>query len=117
MAKWQRFGDDTWVNVDQVEVLRIEEDEDGRWQLTAAFSSGRAYPVGAHDDRQLLADCTDALIRGEVSDRLRVWAEESSDQTAEEPVPAAESVDEPAEPVKSRWWHIGRFSPKATPAR
>lgn len=71
MTKWQRFGDGTWVNVDHVEIVRVEEQENGGWQLTATFASGTTHPLGSHDDRDLLADCTDALLRGEVGEHLR----------------------------------------------
>ena len=74
MTTWQRFGDGTWVNVDQLEVVRVEEQEGGGWQLTAAFTSGRTHPLGSHDDRDLLIDCTDALLRGEVGRHLGALA-------------------------------------------
>ena len=70
MTKWERFGEDTWINVDHVEVVRVEEQEDGTWQLTAAFASGRTYPIGGHTDRELLVDCTDAVLRNQVGERL-----------------------------------------------
>lgn len=98
MTKWERFGDDTWINVDHVEVVRVEAQEDGRWQLTAAFSSGRSYPIGSHEDRELLTECTDALLRGQVGERLGELAG-AADETAAEPVP----VDQGAV-AGSRWW-------------
>lgn len=102
MTKWQRFGDSTWVNVDQVEILRIEEQQDGRWQLTADFASGRSYPVGSHEDGQLLADCTDALMRGEMSDRLRAWASETDE------APSNDTMHGQTEPVKAKRWRLKR---------
>lgn len=71
MAKWQRFGDGTWVNVDHVEVVRVEEDDDGGWQLTASFASGSTHALGRADGRELLVDCTDVLLRDEVGEHLR----------------------------------------------
>lgn len=76
MAKWQRFGDGTWVNVDQVEVVRVEEDDEGAgWKLTATFASGAVYALGSAEDRDMLVDCTDVLLRDEVGDHLRALAE------------------------------------------
>ena len=76
MAKWQRFGDGTWVNVDQVEVVRVEEDGDGPgWKLAATFASGATYALGSAEDREMLVDCTDVLLRDEVGDHLRALAE------------------------------------------
>lgn len=74
MTTWQRFGDGTWVNVDHLEVVRVEEQDGGSWQLTATFTSGRTHPLGSHDDRDLLVDCTDALLRGEVGRHLGALA-------------------------------------------
>ena len=74
MTTWQRFGDGTWVNVDHLEVVRVEEQDGGSWQLTATFTSGRTHPLGRHDDRDLLVDCTDALLRGEVGEHLGALA-------------------------------------------
>ncbi len=110
MTKWQRFGDSTWVNVDEVEVLRIDEQEDGRWQLTADFASGRSYAVGSHDDRQLLADCTDSLIRGEVSERLRAWANETDAD------PTNHAMDGQSHPAKAKWWWFSARTGKARTA-
>lgn len=76
MAKWQRFGDGTWVNVDQVEVVRVEEDGGGAgWKLIATFASGATYALGSAADREMLVDCTDVLLRDEAGDHLRALAE------------------------------------------
>lgn len=110
MTSWQRFGDGTWVNVDHVEVVRVEEQDDGSWQLVAAFASGRVHPLGSHEDRDLLLDATDVVLRGEVGERLRPGAD-TDDQAA---VAVVETADpEPVAPVASvapvaarrkRWW-------------
>lgn len=98
VTKWERFGDDTWINVDHVEVLRVEEQEDGRWQLIAAFTSGRSYPVGSHEDRELLADCTDMLLRGQISDRLRVLTGPDEDGAGDAvPEATGQAIPDPAE--------------------
>lgn len=89
VTKWERFGDDTWINVDHVEVLRVEEQEDGRWQLMAAFASGRSYPIGSHDDREMLAECTDAVLRGRVGERLLDLAAGADEVAPVIPEPAA----------------------------
>jgi hypothetical protein len=129
VTKWERFGDDTWINTDHVEVVRVEEQEDGRWQLTAAFTSGRTYPIGSHEDRDLLADCTDALLRGHVGERLldlagvedaesclsEALASEAEDSEATESEATlgaeaalvAQAVEAPfgmVAPAKRRWW-------------
>ena len=106
MANWQRFGDGTWVNVDQVEVVRIDEQAEGGWQLTAAFASGRTHPLGSHADRDLLVDCTDVLLRGEVGEHLRALAD-----------PAGESVSDPTlepelVPAFHRRWRFWRSGPR-----
>lgn len=98
MTKWQRFGDDTWVNVDHVEVVGVEELDDGGWQLTATFTSGRAHPLGRHDDRHLLIDCTDVLLRGEVGDHLRALAAGPGD------TPTAQAADPRSAGQRRRWW-------------
>ena len=109
MAQWQRFGDGTWVNVDQVEVLQVDEPvrgEDG-WQLTATFASGRTHPLGTHANRELLIDCTDAFLGGEVGSHLRALAEPSDDTSV------VSSLDpEPA--VTRRRWIFWRSDGEAT---
>lgn len=103
MTKWQRFGDDTWVNVDHVEVVRVEEQEDGSWQLTAAFASGQTHPLGSHPDRDLLLECTDVLLRDEVGAQLRALTD-TVEETVVAPVvdPDPEIVPVPAK--RMRWW-------------
>ena len=105
MTLWQRFGEDTWVNVDHVEVVRVEEQDDGSWQLTATFASGRVHPLGGHDDRELLVDCTDALLRGQVGDHLGALAATEEDDVAAQ-VPSEPAVT--AEPAvgNRRWWRF-----------
>lgn len=102
MTTWQRFGDGTWVNVDHVEVVRVEEQEDGGWQLTATFTSGRSDPLGAHDNRELLIDCTDALLRGEVGEHLQALT-----VTPDEPLVAQAAEPDPVA-AKSRGWRFWR---------
>ena len=101
MAKWQRFGDGTWVNVDQVEVVRVEEQDDGGWQLVATFSSGSTFPLGSHVDRGLLVDCTDVLLRDEVGEHLRA---------ATHPAGSTTPTMGDAQPVavKGRGWRFWR---------
>jgi hypothetical protein len=80
VTKWERFGDDTWINIDHVEVVRVEEHDDGQWTLSAAFASGRTYPLGVHEDRELLAECTDVVLRGQASDVVRAAAATEREQ-------------------------------------
>jgi hypothetical protein len=102
MTTWQRFGDGTWVNVDHVEVVRVEEQDDGGWQLTATFTSGRSDPLGAHDNRELLIDCTDALLRGEVGEHLQALTV-PPDTTLVSQTPEPQPVA-----AKSRNWRFWR---------
>jgi hypothetical protein len=102
MTKWQRFGDGTWVNVDHVEVVSVEEQDDGSWRLTATFASGRIHPLGSHEDRDLLVDCTDALLRGEVGEHLRALTD-----TADEAV-MAQTLDLQPARAKGRRWRFWR---------
>lgn len=102
MTTWQRFGDGTWVNVDHLEVVRVEEQDGGSWQLTATFTSGRTHPLGSHEDRDLLVDCTDALLRGEVGEHLGALAGAAdTDMMAEAP-------DVRVAAAKSRGWRFWR---------
>lgn len=115
MTQWQRFGDGTWVNVDHVEVLQVEEpepDESG-WQLTAIFASGRTHPLGRHDDRGLLIDCTDAFLGGEVGSHLRALAD-TSDET---PTSTVARGPEPVTASRRRWlfWRPAGVSASSTP--
>ena len=102
MTTWQRFGDGTWVNVDHVEVVRVEEQDNGGWQLTATFTSGRSDPLGTHDNRELLIDCTDALLRGEVGEHLQALTV-TQDESIVPEAPAAHPVA-----AKSRSWRFWR---------
>lgn len=114
MTTWERFGDDTWINVDHVEVVKVEQQEDGRWQLIAAFTSGRTYPIGIHDDRELLAECTDAILRGQVGERLRdLTAPDAGD--GETATPGLTPVATPEQPRKRRWWgRVAGLAPSST---
>jgi len=108
MTTWQRFGDGTWVNVDHVEVVRVEEQDSGGWQLTATFTSGRTDPLGSHANRELLIDCTDALLRGEVGEHLHALAVTPD----ESPVPEAADARPVAARSRSwRFWRSGQPSP------
>ena len=109
MTTWQRFGDGTWVNVDHVEVVRVEEQDNGGWQLTATFTSGRSDPLGAHDNRELLIDCTDALLRGEVGEHLQALT-----VTRDEPLVVPEAADAHPAAARSRGWRFWR-SEQAAP--
>lgn len=131
MTKWERFGDDTWINVDHVEVVRVEEQEDGRWELTAAFASGRTYPIGSHEDREMLAACTDALLRDQVSERLLDLTDDTAEadgaDKADEslaadvilPANAAQSAGGPVPAERTKWWRrlLPGLSGAAAPER
>lgn len=107
MTKWQRFGDRTWVNVDHVEVVQVDEQEDGGWQLMAVFASGHTHPLGSHADRDLLVDCTDALLRGEVGEHLRALADTGAEPSTEagmQPAPDPAMQPEAAPAKRRRWW-------------
>lgn len=104
MTKWQRFGESTWVNVDHVEVVRVDEQEEGGWQLTAVFASGRTHPLGCHADRDLLVECTDAVLRDQVGEHLLTLV------ATEQPAAAGSADPEPAPAAPRRWrfWRSGR---------
>jgi hypothetical protein len=102
MTKWQRFGDGTWVNVDHVEVVSVEEQDDGSWRLTATFASGRIHPLGSHEDRDLLVDCTDALLRDEVGQHLRALID-APDETV-----MTQTLDPQPAAAKHRSWRFWR---------
>lgn len=112
VTKWERFSDDTWINVDHVEVMRVEEQEDGRWILSAAFSSGRTHPLGSSDDRELLAECTDVVLRGGASDVAKAAAEKEPEVSA---TMTAEPRVEPERPVPKRGWRFWRPASQGTP--
>lgn len=120
MTKWERFGDDTWINIDHVEVMRVEAQEDGRWILSAAFASGRTHLLGGADDRDLLAECTDVVLRGGASDVVRAAAENepevSAGMTAETVAePHEERYADPEQPAPKRGWRFWRPSNGVTP--
>lgn len=115
MTTWQRFGDGTWVNVDHLEVVRVDEQDDGTWQLTATFTSGHTHPLGSHTNRDLLVDCTDALLRGEVGEHLEALTDSAEPEPAAPelgaPEPAAPEL-QPAVPAGRRSWRFWRSGPR-----
>lgn len=107
MTTWQRFGDGTWVNVDHLEVVRVDEQDDGSWQLTATFTSGHTHPLGSHANRELLVDCTDALLRGEVGEHLEALTDSAD-------LELAASGLQPAAAAEPRGWRFWRSSRRQT---